>query len=253
MIRVCKPPQAPTELAKGEALVRAFEAERLADPSAGASSKRAFKFDKKIYGASKVKRALRSAQHDKCCYCEGKFAAHASGDVEHFRPKTCVRQEKGGLTEYPGYYWLAYDWWNLYYACELCNRIGKRDLFPVADPAQRRRSASDSKEEIPEILDPGGALDPRDHIKFREAAPEGVTELGRKTIQILGLDRGDLTTARLERLQLLNALRHIKDARATDPDSAWLEKQREAIDMLRAAIKPTAPFSAMAQDFLASE
>ncbi len=251
MIRVNKPTKPPTELAKGEALVRAHEAARLADPSAGASSKRAFKFEKKIYGAASVKRALRSAQHDKCCYCEGKFAAHASGDVEHFRPKTCFQQEKGGPKEYPGYYWLAYDWSNLYYACELCNRVGKRNLFPIAHPTQRRRSANDLRQEVPEIIDPGGPLDPRDHIKFNGAAPEGVTELGRKTIRILGLDRGDLTTARLEHLAVLHTLKVQKDMPAKSRDAAMLAEQREAINELRAKIEPTAPYSAMVHDFLA--
>jgi len=250
LIRVDKPADAPTKLAEGEVLVRAHESARLVDPSAGASRKNAFKFDKKIYGAPSVKRALRSAQHDKCCYCEGKFAAHASGDVEHFRPKTCFQQQKGGPIEYPGYYWLAYDWSNLYYACELCNRVGKRNLFPIADPTQRRRSANDRGQEIPEIIDPGGALDPRDHIKFRGAAPEGVTALGRKTICVLGLDRGDLTTARLDHLKLLVALREIKNLPAVNLDAAMLATQRKAIDALQAMIEPTATFSAMAQDFL---
>ena len=250
MIRVNKPAIPPTELAKGAALVRAHEAMRLADPSAGASGKRAFKFEKKIYGAANVKRALRSAQHDKCCYCEGKFAAHASGDVEHFRPKTCVQQEKGGPIEYPGYYWLAYDWSNLYYACELCNRVGKRNLFPIVDPTQRRRSGSDRKQEVPEIIDPGGPLDPREHIKFNGAAPEGVTELGRKTIRILGLDRGDLTTARLEHLAVLHTLKELKDMPAESLDAAMLAVQLKAIDKLRAKIEPTAPYSAMVLDFL---
>lgn len=250
MIRVNKPAKPPNVLAKGEALVRAHEATRLADPRAGASSKCAFKFEKKIYGAQSVKRALRSAQHDKCCYCEGKFAANASGDVEHFRPKTCFQQEKGGPTEYPGYYWLAYEWSNLYYACELCNRVGKRKLFPIADPTQRRRSANDLRQEVPEILDPGGPLDPRDHIKFNGAAPEGVTELGRKTIRILGLDRGDLTTARLDHLAPLHILKVLKEMPEERLDASMLAVQRKAIDELRAKIEPTAPYSAMVQDFL---
>lgn len=252
MIRVNKPAKPPTSLAKGAPLVRAHEVARLADPGAGASSKRAFKFEKKIYGAANVKRALRSAQHDKCCYCEGKFAAHASGDVEHFRPKTCFQQEKGGPKEYPGYYWLVYDWSNLYYACELCNRVGKRNLFPIVDPTQRRRSASDCRKELPEIIDPGGPLDPRDHIKFNGAAPEGVTELGRKTIRILDLDRGDLTTARLEHLAALHTLRELKDIPAARLDASMLAVQRKAIDKLRVAVEPTAPYSAMVNDFLAS-
>lgn len=251
MIRVEKPLDAPTKLAGGAALVRAHEAARLADPQAGAARKTAFKFDKKIYGAGDVKGALRSAQHDKCCYCEGNFTAHASGDVEHFRPKTCFQQEKGGPIQYPGYYWLAYDWSNLYYACELCNRVGKRNLFPITDPTQRRRNVNDPMQEVPEILDPGGSVDPRDHIKFNGAAPEGITALGRTTIRHLGLDRGDLTTARLRHLRLLDALKDVADLPPDDLDAATLTKRINAIEALQSMVKPNAIFSAMAQDFLA--
>lgn len=251
MIRINKPADAPPKLAEGQPLVRAHEATRFTDPSAGASRKSAFKFDKKIYGAAIVKRALRAAQHDKCCYCEGFFAGHASGDVEHFRPKTCFQQEKYGPIEYPGYYWLAYDWSNLYYACELCNRVGKQNLFPISDPAQRRRSGNDRGREIPEILDPGGPDDPRDHIKFNGAAPEGVTALGRTTIRALGLDRGDLTTARLQHLKLLAALRDLAHLPPGGLDAATLNKRHEAAEKLQSMVEPEAVYSAMAQDFLA--
>lgn len=251
MIRITKPANAPRKLAEGEALVRGHKAERLADPAAGASRKRAFTFSKAIYGAATVKRALRTAQHDKCCYCEGFFAGHASGDVEHFRPKTCVQQAKGEPIEYPGYYWLAYTWSNLYYACELCNRVGKRNLFPLADPSQRQRAADEPAREAPEILDPGGPDDPREHIEFNGAAPEGVTDLGRSTIRALGLDRGDLTTARLQHLKLLEALRELANLPPNDLDEATLKKRREAADKLQWTSGSNAIYSAMAHDYLA--
>jgi uncharacterized protein (TIGR02646 family) len=222
----------------------------LADPVAGASRKSAFKFSKTIYGAAVVKRALRAAQHDKCCYCEGFFAGHASGDVEHFRPKACFQQAKGEPIEYPGYYWLAYTWSNLYYACELCNRVGKRNLFPLTDPSQRQRSSNDPARETPEILDPGGPDDPRDHIRFNGAAPEGVTALGRMTILALGLDRGDLTTARLQHLKLLVALRDLANLPPDDLDESTLNKRRDAAEKLQRTARPAAIYSAMAHDYL---
>ena len=250
MIQITKPVLPPTKLAEGEALVSAHEAERLADPNAGASRKSSFKFDKKIYGARVVKSALRHAQHDKCCYCEGFFAGHASGDVEHFRPKGCFQQAKGGPVEYPGYYWLAYTWLNLYYACEICNRVGKRNLFPIADVTQRRRSGTDLGDEVPDIIDPGGPIDPREHIKFDGAAPEGVTNLGKTTIRSLGLDRGDLTTARLQHLKLLEALKDLASLPPDGLDVATLEKCDAARAKLYACVGPDAIYSAMAQDHL---
>ena len=250
MIRITKPAVGPAELADGAALVQAHEAARLADPAAGASRTAAFKFDKSIYGASVVKHALRAAQNDKCCYCEGFFAGHASGDVEHFRPKTCFQQSKGAPMEYPGYYWLAYTWSNLYYACELCNRVGKRNLFPLANAAQRNRSGTDNHVEVPEILDPGGVDDPRNHIRFNGAAVEGITEIGRKTIRALGLDRGDLTTARLHHLKLLVALGDIADLPLDGLDEATSRKRQDAQNKLHQMALSVAIYSSMAHDFL---
>jgi uncharacterized protein (TIGR02646 family) len=246
-----KPAIGPAKLVEGVALVANLEALRLADPDAGASRKDPFKFEKRIYGAAVVKKALRKAQHDKCCYCEGVFVAHASGHVEHFRPKTRFRQGKGEPFEYPAYYWLAYSWSKLYFSCEICNSVGKRELFPVADPAQRPRSGNDPRPEVPEILDPGGPDDPRDHIKFRGAAPEGITSLGKKTISALGLDRGHLTTARLKHLKRLYALRDLANLATDDLDAATLVKCQAAAAELKSMGAPEAEYSAMAQDFLA--
>jgi uncharacterized protein (TIGR02646 family) len=252
LIRITKPAQGPAKLIEGAPLVAAHEAARLADATAGASRATAFKFEKAIYGASIVKTALRAAQHDKCCYCEGFFAGHASGDVEHFRPKTCFQQAKNAPMEYPGYYWLAYTWSNLYYACELCNRVGERNLFPLVDPSSRNRSGNDQNVEESEILDPGGPVDPREHIRFSDAAVEGITDTGRKTIRALGLDRGPLTTARLHHLRLLSALRDLADLPLQGLDAATLSKRQEAHDKLRQMAHPNAIYSAMAHDFLTS-
>jgi uncharacterized protein (TIGR02646 family) len=250
LIRIVKSAAAPAKLAEGAALVAAHEQARLDDPTSGSSKLLAFKFDKKIYGDKTVKTALRTAQHDKCCYCEGVFAAQSSGDVEHFRPKTCVQQAKGAPMDYPGYYWLVYTWSNLYYSCEICNRIGKRNLFPVLDPAQRNRRGGDDRGEIAAILDPGGVEDPRDHIRFNGAAVEGVTDLGRRTIETLGLHRDDLTTARLGHLQLLDALKDLADIPDEELTPALLVKKNRAQAQLDQTVRENATYSSMARDYL---
>ena len=53
-----------------------------------------FNFSSDIYGHEVVRTTLREAQHSKCCYCEGRFEAFASGDIEHYRPKGAARQGK---------------------------------------------------------------------------------------------------------------------------------------------------------------
>src|SRR5436305_12373624 len=79
-----------------------------------------FSFDTSLYGHDSVKRALKAAQHDKCCFCESKISHIAYGDVEHFRPKAGYRQHPADPLSRPGYYWLAYEWSNLYLACQMC-------------------------------------------------------------------------------------------------------------------------------------
>ena len=63
----------------------------------------------------------------KCAYCEDRIVSTQPGDIEHYRPKGCVTNEDGSRVmvdanggkkvPHPGYYWLAYEWTNLLYAC----------------------------------------------------------------------------------------------------------------------------------------
>lgn len=176
---------------------------RLAD----AGDVAAMKFECSVYGAPEVKRVLRAAQHDKCCFCESKITHVAFGDVEHFRPKAAVRQSDDELERKPGYYWLAYEWSNLYLACEQCNRRHKRSLFPLEDDAARVRSHRDAQRvrgERPMFIDPGRE-DPTEHIEFRRAYAGSVarSRRGELAIQNLGLNRGPLRERRQERRELL--------------------------------------------------
>lgn len=73
---------------------------------------------------SKVLEKLEESYLGKCAYCE----EYTNPDVEHYRPKGRVEEDK----QHSGYYWLAYEWSNLLPACELCNRKGaKHDKFQV--------------------------------------------------------------------------------------------------------------------------
>jgi hypothetical protein len=251
LIRITKPEAGPDGLDTGVVLVEAMCQARLDDPEAGGSRKRAFEFDNKVYGSAAVKAALRAAQHDKCCYCEGYFAAHSPGDIDHFRPKACVQQGRGDPLSYPGYYWLAYTWANLYYGCDICNRSGKKNLFPLLDKTQRLTSPDDPiAREQPLILDPSGPDSPRDHIRFNGPTPYGLTDVGRATIDIVKLDRGDL---KRDRLSLLKQLRAYLDVLklAEEAGEADGEEATRARAELARAVTPQAVYSSMAIDYLA--
>lgn len=84
-------------------------AERLRDQVLLGKTSLNFRGD--IYGHQSVKRQLIADQHGKCCFCETKIGP--DGDVEHFRPKAAWCQGDGEPLNWPGYYWLAYEWSNL--------------------------------------------------------------------------------------------------------------------------------------------
>jgi uncharacterized protein (TIGR02646 family) len=80
-----------------------------------------------VYGSKAVKEALWEMQDGKCCFCE-KEVEVAFGTVEHFRPKTSAREDDGSTR--PGYWWLGYEFENLYLCCSNCN-TPKGNYFPL--------------------------------------------------------------------------------------------------------------------------
>ena len=255
MIRVTKPPRPPAALRAGAGRTKADCAAYDEHRDEYSNGVKRFDFDRAIYGHKTVRTALRKAQHRKCCYCEGRFEAFAPFDVEHYRPKGAVRQEPGSPEQIPGYYWLAYSWENLYLCCPICNRSGKKDLFPLADDSARARShRSDIARERPLLLDPGGTDDPRKHIQFRLEHAVGQTDAGRKTIEVLDLNRPELLDERRRCLTRLRELQGLQDvAQRLDPDGSEpdvIELRERARRELARAPLPSAIFSAMTADFL---
>ena len=253
MIRVCKL-DAPRRLEQaGIARTKKDCKAYTANSNDYLSGARKFKFDRTIYGHNSVKETLRKVQHGKCCFCEGRFEAFAAADVEHYRPKGAVQQDENSSRLIPGYYWLAYSWDNLYWCCQICNRENKKNFFPLGNPAKRARSHTDDiATEKPLILNPGAPEDPRRHIKFRDAIAVGSTRAGRKTIEILGLNRDALVDERLTHLNELRRLQDIVEIFARYPELKTSPYLKAARDRLKAAVQSAAVFSAMAVDFLAS-
>jgi uncharacterized protein (TIGR02646 family) len=206
VIRINKPATPPAILTgRGKAARAALEA-------AHEGGKRDFAesdFDKTIYGPKAVKDALRRAQHDKCAFCESSVSHVSYGDVEHYRPKAAVAQKEGDRYDQPGYYWLAYEWANLFFCCQLCNQRFKRNLFPLRNPKQRARSHRGRlTREKPLLLDPSDT-EPTDHVTFHGelAVPVGGSLEGQTTIEVMGLNRTELLAKRRVHLELLDDLR----------------------------------------------
>lgn len=78
---------------------------------------------KSRYQNSEIKDALEKETHGKCAYCESKFKHIAFGDIEHILPKNQNARPE-----------LYVEWTNLTLACEVCNRINKKDYYDPYDP-----------------------------------------------------------------------------------------------------------------------
>ncbi len=245
MIRIRKPAEPPEVLRTQGArarrtLSRAYSRARRSYESGGKS----FDFDPDLYGHETVKQALLEAQHGKCAFCESKLTHIAYGDVEHFRPKGGWRQEEDEPLRRPGYYWLAYEWSNLFLSCTLCNQRFKKNLFPLQTPARRARSHEEEvTAEDPLLLDPA-VDDPEAFISFRDEVPYAVggTARGEATIRILGLGREALAERRRDRLGHVKALGNL--IRLGGPEAA------EARSLLQRMQRDSEEYAAMVRAFL---
>lgn len=170
------------------------------------SGKYIFDFDSNTYAHNDIKTALLNSQHGKCVFCESKIDHVDYGAVEHFRPKAGYKQKLKDDLQRPGYYWLAYEWDNLFYSCTICNEQYKKNLFPLKNPGMRAKNHHDDiTKEKPYYPDPSKE-DPKNLIGFRGPNIYGKDKLGRgkKTINELGLERndyGDLTEVRRDVLK----------------------------------------------------
>ncbi|MDW8852897.1 hypothetical protein SD960_22550 [Flavobacterium sp. MMLR14_040] len=164
-----------------------------------------------IYGHSNIKNRLRSSQYGKCAFCESNVSSISHGDIEHFRPKKYwIQNDKKG-EQGPGYYWLAYDFTNLLFSCQICNQRQKKNYFPIRRPefrAHNHHYATYLIKEKPFFVNPIEE-NPKYLIGFKEAEAIGKDKnhRGKKTIKALGLNRrgekgiSDLYEMRLQHYQ----------------------------------------------------
>jgi uncharacterized protein (TIGR02646 family) len=255
VIRIGKPNLAPAKLTQaGKAKRRAHCIAYSREPLAYQSGERKFAFDSAIYADASVKQSLIAAQHGKCCFCERLIGT--DGDVEHFRPKQAYRQTVKERLQRPGYYWLAYEWSNLYLSCSPCNQRHKQNLFPLQNPAER---ATDHKQNLsreqPLLIDPERE-DPEALLGFRGEIAFAIDDnlKGRTTIELLKLNQRLLPEARLQRLQLLRELQQVMQLALRQPDNLELQQlAKEAEDYLEKAVQPEAEFSAAAKQAIQTE
>ena len=95
-----------------------------------------FEFDAAVLHHKEVMDALQRLFHQKCAYCETPIGSIQPVDVEHFRPKLRAVNLDGTIDPYH-YFWLAYEWGNLFPVCSECNR-SKGSRFPITGSRAQR-------------------------------------------------------------------------------------------------------------------
>jgi len=216
--------------------------------------KRKFKdkdFKRSIYAHISVKKALFNMQHGKCCFCECKTKAVgflASGDVEHFRPKAGYQQTTADILSESGYYWLTYQWDNLLLSCEECNRLFKKNLFPLLDNTRRTKNhLNNINDETPLFINPTQE-NPEQYIGFNEYVPYAIDDniYGKTTLNLLGLKRSNLENERKAVFEQLKTQLTIIKKAAKNPDNQdWQELANEAKQLIQEMALPQAKYSAM--------
>lgn len=136
----------------------------------------------------------------KCVYCESHIEPKR-GTHDAFRPRTNAKGIGPGDFSEEHYWWLAYEWNNIYYSCQECNRF-KQSFFPVEGP--RCKVGAPYTEVLKEynlIID---ACSEDPELMFDYDENGRIIPLNRKaevTIDILKLNRITLVEARKKALQ----------------------------------------------------
>nr|WP_147299326.1 hypothetical protein [Cupriavidus taiwanensis] len=240
-------------------------------------------FTFKHYKGRDVKAALRKLAGGNCAYCESKIGGVGAREVEHYRPKGGIK----GLTNHPGYWWLAHDWENLLPTCRDCNKSLRQHIVtPVMTKSQveellsktpkdsygkatqfdirGNRAIGDScslMAEDPLLIDPC-RRDPANELSWTFSSElilmvpkqggNGPSPYGDYTIRTCALNRAELVLDRISALRSMRMLRtHIMN-RLED----WSGSQKELIDIMEEVkvlvshAEPDQAYSGMAAAFV---
>lgn len=183
-----------------------------------------------------VMEALSRHFHRKCAFCERPLRYGSQRVIHHFRPQRNTLGQDGEAYR-DHYWWLSFDWDNLFLACAECHKM-KGSRFPIMGPrAEVLADSTSLKSEKPLLVNPCSD-NPADHLRFeRDGRVLGLTSEGNMTIGVLGLNRSSLLTNRREVLfQCRQVARRITTVLAFED---WVGKE----------LLPREPFLALKRQF----
>ncbi|HWO18298.1 MAG TPA: hypothetical protein VNO30_05965 [Kofleriaceae bacterium] len=196
----------------------------------------------------KYKGLFSAAQHRKCGYCESKTAASQDGDVEHLAPKGEIWslpndprkwgvEAEAGLARLEaqsrerivistrGYWYLAYEWHNYVFACNVCNSKYKLSFYPLKPrPRKGWAPSKRSRKHKTELLNCFDHPAPWRHFSYNVTTGTigWKTPEGRATVATCGLFR---ETLRQDRFEVIHDAERLCCRIADDPNeiNAWLD------------------------------
>ena len=126
-----------------------------------------------------------------------------------------IREEDGKLK--PGYWRLAYNWYNWIFVCDICNSSWKKNQFPTT-PKNNAINRYTYRTEKRLLLNP--FIDAKIGTNFKydyNGSISGITPEGVATVHVCGLDRINLIAERkIIAEQVYRHIDDIKGARATN-------------------------------------
>lgn len=193
MIRIERPPAPPIFRSRDWARER-NRAKKFFGKTEAARSQHHFEF--KFPRRAELREEVTALFFGKCAMCETRYSTGSPIDVELFRPRSGAIGKDGTLSP-KHYWWLAYEWSNLYPVCANCNQ-SKGSRFPVEGKrAPIGAGQTALRKEKPLLLDPCHD-EPELYLVFVEDGTVASSwERGRKTIETFNLNRKSLVKARI--------------------------------------------------------
>jgi energy-coupling factor transporter ATP-binding protein EcfA2 len=172
--------------------------------------------------------------------------------VQHFRPPSHARDDYRKTVDTDHYWWLAYEWENLYLVCSGCAR-NQGTQFPTAgDRAPTGTSWDNLVREKPLLIDPCRE-EPADWLQFfpyGKVVPREQRNLsrGQATIDVFGLNREELVAQRITAADrvLMSMERYFSHSLEQERRVATVPQASRNI--LTTALDPRLPFLAVRRE-----
>jgi uncharacterized protein (TIGR02646 family) len=239
--------EAPAILSGPEAQQSLADAKEHFAASDAQSEQKGFRFNE-VYAKREVMKALAELFYGKCAFCESSVGASAAPIRHHFRPKQDAVDDQGDVSR-PHYWWLAYEWDNIYFTCQRCaTSAGAR--FPVrGERAPIGSTGAALENEARLLIDPCRDR-PEQHLLF---ADDGIvaarSESAEATIDTYNLNRDDLVHLRHQAMDTAEKLALARDlskdlvAELLAPDNPYLGAVRQKLVRLADELKTILPDS----------